>query len=328
VAADATIAGSAVSIAAPVGGDARIAAGDINISAPIGGDALFAAGRIVVTDKASIAGDALFGAGDITIDGTLAGKTKLSGEKITINGPVTGDITVYAQSLTFGKNAQVTGAVRYFGPQEATVVAGASVPTITYEMVKNPMADKGDKKADGAAIFGFLSFFFVVKLIAWMALAFLLYKLFPRTAERMVASVQTKFWSNAGIGFLALVCVPLIALVLLVTFVGYSIAVVTMLAYITLLFLATPLVVLTVGAWVYGKLAKKSVTALGWQAVVIGAVLVVLVKLIPFIGGLVVFVITCAAFGVYLRKLFWISKEQHLPPADTIVVEEVTVTTV
>jgi cytoskeletal protein CcmA (bactofilin family) len=326
---DATLAGQTVIVNAPVSGDARIAGAYITINAPVSGDALLAASTIVITDKASIGNDAYFGAGEITINGTLAGKTNLSGQKVVINGPVTGDLTVYAESLVFGKTAKVTGKVKYYGPQAATVVEGAQVPAIAFEMMADPTNHKNtDRGAEKGVMAGLISAFFIIKLLAWALLAFILYKLFPRTAEHLVAKVQTNFWATAGIGFVGLILIPLAAVVLFAFVVGYSTALVVLLSYALLVFLATPLVVLTVGAWVYGKLAKKSTTMLGWQAVVIGALVVIIAKFIPILGGLAVFIITCAAFGALLKKLWWISQQQQMPPAETIMVEEVTITTI
>jgi hypothetical protein len=103
----------------------------------------------------------------------------------------------------------------------------------------------------------------LIKLLALLATGFIFIWLFPRKIESVITAAKTRTWPNFGIGVLALVATPVVAILLMITVIGFYIGIILMLAYILMLVLAS----------------------------------VLLLSFVPFVGWLAVFMIFCITLG-------------------------------
>jgi hypothetical protein len=140
-----------------------------------------------------------------------------------------------------------------------------------------------------------LSFYInqIVKIIAMFLAGLCLFTVFPTWRNTSLGGgVQSL--KAAGLGFLALVSMPIAALILVVTIIGFPIGIVTVFGWVLLLLFSKIML-----GWVLGKRLMDWNGQTSWAIpLVVGiAIVVVLVKL-PMIGGLLNFCLTLLGSGI------------------------------
>ncbi len=294
---DAAIGGGEVSINAPIGGDVQAFGGAVTVNAAIGGDAIILGGDIKLTDKSSVAADLVIWGGNVSIEGPISGTVKIHGGNVYINSKIEKDIKVNAgDNLTFGSKAEVLGKVTYKGQREAMVNDGAKVGTIDFSRQTKP-------NSAGHAAARIVTLGFVLSLLAAIAAALLVFKLLPSTSREIILGMEQKPWVNLGIGVLGLIVTPIAAIILMVMFVGWYVALLGIFGYILFLMLAGLAASVYVGAWLIKMLTKKDGLVIDWQAIVIGIVVFGILKMIPVIGWIITMGLMLIAFGSMIRML-------------------------
>jgi hypothetical protein len=149
---DVFIAGQNVGLAAPILGAAHLAGRKISVTGAVGGD-LFAFGYAVDV-AAPVAGDATLagfdvtlgqgaggnlraGANDLTVAGAVGGYAILSAATLALNGEIAGDVVLAADSLSFGPEARVGGALTiYAADPDAVTVPESVAPAARVKVVQ------------------------------------------------------------------------------------------------------------------------------------------------------------------------------------------------
>ncbi len=296
---DVNIAGANVTLAGNVGDDLRAAGANLNISSKIGGDILAAGSNLTLTDKSTIGGDAVLAGANLTLNAPVKGSLKIAGENIVINSEVTGPVTVQSQTaVTFGPKAKIDGKVIVYGSKNPIIKEGAQVNTP--ELKPLPVNKNRD---NGKGLAGLLGGWYLTQFLALFVFAYLISWLFPSKLMRHMHTLKSKFMSSLGYGLVFAIIIPIAALLLLITVVGYQLAIVGFLGYALLMFIASPVAAVWLGSWIMMKLGKKTEMLINWQAILVGCLIMQLITLIPLIGWLVCAIITLAAFGSLLMDV-------------------------
>lgn len=291
---DIAVAGGTLTVNGAVGDDARIAGGTVTINSQIVGDLLIAGGEVRVSDKSAVTGDVLVAGGTVIIDAPVTGSIKIAGGSVTINNTVGGDVVIRSsKTVIFGSKAQVTSKVTVYGPQAPQIQDGAHVTT--------PEFVQRETRDNGKAFAGMFTLWFVIKIVAYFLAGYVLLYLMPRRVQTILSSIQTKLLSNFGVGIVTAIVVPVLAVVVLVTMVGYYIGLLVFVWYGLVMLLSCIFASLFIGAWVIQKLTKKPDMNLDWQGIVLGSVIYVLVGFIPVLGFLAQAFFALAAFGALVR---------------------------
>jgi hypothetical protein len=315
---DALMVGGSVDVRAVVGDDVRAAGGDVRIESRIGGE-LFAAGGSVTLAQGSQVdqGSQLFG-GTATIDGKVVGPLKVRAQKIVINGEVTGDADLVGEQIDLGPASRIGGNLVY-AARSFNRADGASIGGTTRQDTRN--ADRGRADGDrerrwdeGPRSAGASWFTGVLSYLGLLACAAVFLLLFPRFAEQTPEQVSRMPWSSLGIGFGAVLGVPVLAVLLFITLLGIPLGVallalfpgVLLLGYVVgLLFLTWRL-----------RLALHQPAGAGFGRtiglVAVTLLLVMLIGRLPFIGGLLHFLLVIAGVGACVLE--W-RHRRHATPA-------------
>ncbi|MEZ4180293.1 MAG: hypothetical protein R3B41_02100 [Candidatus Doudnabacteria bacterium] len=297
---DLVVMGGSVYVNGSIGDDLRILGGDILVSGSIGGDIVGAGGNIRVNDKATIAGDVLIAGGNVFLDAPIAGRLDARVEQLTLNAAVNGLTEIKAQKVSFGSNAIVSTEGSYYkAHQEAQISDGAQVQAIQYQVYQR--GEDGHRKRGMAAIF---TLGFVVKIVAMILAALLMIKLFPRTAQTLVNNMANKPWLGLLVGFLAMIVVPVGAVILCLIMFGFYIAIIAVLLWILYMVVSALLASVFVGSWITKFLNKTTQLTVDWQAVVIGVVVLAVMMLIPIVGAIVVALLWLTAVGTVIRFVY------------------------
>ncbi len=293
---DALLAGGTLIVSGKIGEDARVVGGNITLSGAIGGDLLVAGGNVTVADSSSIGADVVIAGGNVQLNAPVTGNVRVMGGNVVINGKVNGNVTVQAsQGLTFGKSAEVAGAVTYKGPKEAVIEDGAKVPAVQYT--------KMERKDGRTGVAGIVTAAFLIKLIAWCLAAWMLMRFGRTVFTGATSGIMQKPWEHLGIGLAAFIVVPIAAALALLTVVGYYVSMVTFVAWGLVILIANVLAALVVGYLILHLVAKPADAHPDWQVIVIGVAAWSLVKFIPIVGWAASAVVFLMAFGVLFRMV-------------------------
>jgi cytoskeletal protein CcmA (bactofilin family) len=289
-------AGGTVLLLGKVGGDARVAGGNVTIDNEIGGEAVIAGGRIRLLPKSTVKSDLFAAAGDIRVDGTLEGNARIIGRHVTINGVVNKDAYVKAQRLVIGKNALISGDLRYESPEEAQIEPGAMIKGMKIFTRKEPVPSHPK----------FLRFFlawWIVKLFAFEAAALALYFALKKKTEQFTVLALKRYGYETFIGFIVLIVVPVAILVLFMTLVGWILGVIGLFFYFAFLFLSSILGAV-VFSGVAGRYVIKKEPSITWPIILLGVFLYQIIGLIPVVGWIFKFVFFLLALGTLSHVMY------------------------
>ncbi len=327
-------AGNTIALTEDLTGDVYIAAGTVNIDAVIDGDLIVAGGTITfngeVTEDLRIVGGTLVLDGIVGQDVTVAGGTinftedsQVGGSVIAAGGTISYDGQVLGNLLTGAGQANLNGL---FGQQvrlgsgSFNVAPEASIGgdlVATYEEASSVSAEAqiiGETKvektqyteqAEGAKVWAdsLAEGFNVAKVMTTLAMSLasgiILLLLLPKLSRQLAKSIIDQPFATLGWGFLKLVVTPIVIVLLLMTLIGVPLAGMLFLLYLLSFFVANWIASLAVGQRLAKEFEAKFLDNPYWQLTV-GLVIIKLVGLIPFVGGLIKFALFLMGLGALL----------------------------
>jgi cytoskeletal protein CcmA (bactofilin family) len=336
VGADRFVAGGSVSVDQAVSGDLIAAGGTIDVDAPVGGDALvfggnvriggnvaqsvyasggqlvirgkvgrnarFAGGQVELAPKAQIAGNVSVGGGQVTLNGAVQGYVQAAGGNLTINGPVEGDVFASAGTLELGPGARINGRLRYASRDElkrhpAAVVTGG-VERASFSI------ERGEREEHERArsVYPRGGWIWTVGL---MVLAGVLIAALPAVSARVSTTLRARPGLSLLFGFIALVCIPVAAVVLLITVIGIPLALLALALYLPLLLIGYVAAGIGVGDWTLQRFKSDAAERLWWRigAAATAVLLLALLARLPWVGGIVALLALLIGLGALLLQL-------------------------
>jgi len=301
---DLVMAGGELSIGGAVGDDLYAAGGDVQFDAIVTGNARVAGGDVTVGPATVVAGSLTLTGGRVEFDGNTHQYLHASGGSVRLNGEVHGDAEVRSEELQIGPNARIGGRLVYRGPVEPEVPEGASIAggvEFHEESAHRFFEDAQPRVHD--AVLGVGTFLWFVGVFVAGALYLLL---LPGFASEAAAAIGRKPLPSLGLGLAILVCVPFVAIVLLITIIGIPVALLLMALYLLVLFLGWVTAALFVAQRGLEVLRPGKTATRGWQllALLLGLLALWLLKQIPLVGGLIGFVALLAGIGALAWRTF------------------------
>lgn len=310
-------AGGSVEIRAPIGHSAGIAAGSITVDASIGNNLSASGGEVRVARNAVIGNAARLFGGTITIDGRIRGSLHASAERVIINGQVDGDVRAAGETIVLGPGAKVGGSMTYASANEIQRGEGASIAGNVTR--REPRAGKhlGDEEDElpqltkAATVFGS-----VVSFLALLGFGAIFLSVAPIFSVEAPDRIQSSPGKSLGYGLLAVVGVPLVAVLFILTIVGIPVGAMLLMLYPLALLFGFMVATLFVSN-AASKLLKRQPPPTVALAVVhygIALLAVMLLARLPSIGGLLLFVLIVLGVGAFSIELWRRMKKPALPP--------------
>jgi hypothetical protein len=312
-------AGGTVTLANTVQGNVRIAGGTINVTKSINGNLVIAGGTVRVHPEAVIGGSVLIMGGDITIDGSIQGSVTVRGGTVTINGVLRGDTDIQSQTfvqnekslgnaaiasqtISFGPNGSIAKNLKYWsaaGKKDfSTVVKGTA--TFDTSLAINKAPEHG-----AAGFFAALVAAFTVYILLSAALILGLLLFATKTFFRDTAKILTKKPGMSFLhGILYFLLTPIITVILLITVIGFPIALTVAFMYIISIVFAKLLTAMVLARYAETYYKKK------WTDVVVffvalGIYIVLrLLVFIPILGWILTFIAVSMAYGAILQAKY------------------------
>ena len=272
---DATIVGGTVRIDGDVGGDLEATGGSVTIAGTVDGDVEGAAGSVELTESGTVGDDLRIGAGSVTIDGAVDGNAEVG-----------------ADTIRLGEDAAIAGDLRYGGDLEGNTDAVAG--EIQHD------SSLGVTGEFGPAIPFTPWLVSAYALAANLLLGAVLLGLFPRFSDRVADHVASAPARSGLVGLGVLVGVPILLVAVAITVIGIPLAFVGAFGFALLIWVGIVYGRFAVAAWLLSLIGAEN----RWLALVVGLVAGALLAEVPYVGGLVNFVVFLLGLGALVRGLY------------------------
>lgn len=282
--------GQTVNVNAPVGNRLIIGAADAVVKSEIKGDLIIAGGNVTIDNSAKIDGDVFAYGNNVNIKGLIEGNLSTGGSKVVFDSAVIkGNVAVQSSQISLSDNSQISGALKYKSTQEMSLPGAAVKGGISFEQTRPKTSA--------------LAYSIVGSMVMLIIAGLLMMWLTGSRLDNLVETSAKKFGSIWVTGLLVAIIAPLVMMLLIISYVGiYSFVI--LLAFYVLAWL----VGYVYGAVLLGKtlvrLISKSKTIKDeWAGVVFGPIVLILLGLIPVIGGLIKFILSVAGVGMFVEQL-------------------------
>lgn len=292
---DLTILGGVVQVHGEIGDDLRIVGGDVTLGKTVKGDVAVVGGSLTILSTATVEGDVLFMGGDLVIEGDVTGTVHGKSTNARMNAKIGGDISyISTNALTLGDKADVQGSIVYESARDIVRAQDAHVSGEIHKTEVVPVDSRGKIKA----------YILQACIVLFAALTLLL--VFRRKIQSIALDATSQFPLRGLIGLAVFLVLPFVSVLLLVSVLGSFIGIVLFLTYILLLVLALVMGSIILGYYVQSTLMHQSTVTIG--TVVFGVLLMSLLALIPYVGGLILFAVLVATLGSICTALYRASR--------------------
>lgn len=270
--------GQRVRVNGTVTGNVQAAGSKVEINGKVGGAVYGAGSEVVITEKATVQNGAMLMGSLVEVNGPVNNQTILAGSLIKVNAPINGNLTLRGTQADLGPDAQVNGNLKYNQELKASI---ANDKAITGSIIKVQDTNEGPSWTDRLrdVLIGLL-----MSLLTGLVLILLLPKSAQAVADKMTKHPFQSFF--AGLGFL--IFVPVVAILLLISYFGIQLAALLGLGYVAVLLIGELFVALCIGNFITRP--KKTNFATMATSLILGLLVLTILKLVPFLGGVVAFV--------------------------------------
>lgn len=299
---DVVITGGTVEVRGEVAEDVYAAGGEVRIDALISGDARAAGGTVSLERRAEVRRNATLAGGNVDVAGRVGGSLQVFAGRVNLDGEIGGDAEVAAESIRVGPDARIGGRLRYRSPEPPWVAEGA---VIAGGLERRERAWEGvsPESGVGRVVRGVLRTLWFTGAVL---LGVVLVALLPAFTRQAAATLRSEPLPSIGLGLAVLVVVPFLAVILFITIIGIPLGLAVLLGYGLLLMLGYLTAALSIGDLALERVRPANASDTGWRILFLVAALVVLalLRLIPWLGDLLVLLLFLAGIGAFtLRSL-------------------------
>ena len=264
-----------------------VAGGHVEIDEPTDGNLYVAGGQVSIT--APVSGNLRVAGGNVSIKSGIGGRAAIAGGHVTIDAPVGGNATVSGGSLELGPHARISGKLTFNGGHleqdpDAQVAGGVTRTHRHRHWESGAYAGHWIARA--------------IWTLGLMLLAALIAGALPGPARRMQEELRTRPWLAALFGVLALICIPIAAVIVMVTIIGIPLGLLALVGYVALLlvgYVATSVLLSGLILERYGaQAAARTATRVG--AAVLAMLILSTLAHVPLVGGFIA--LTALVLGV------------------------------
>jgi hypothetical protein len=288
-------AGGRQEIGGRVHGSLRATGGHVEVKGTVDRNLTIGAGALVVDSTAVIGHNAYLIGGSIGVDGTVRGGVLATGGDVTLNGAVGGDVEISSDAFSLGPRAQIAGNLRYRVPKDKVHIDRAA--RVTGTITALPISRGWGLWHWLWTLGGFLAGAVVVFLL-------------PRFTAEATEFLRRRPIRAAVVAIVAGILIPIAIVIGAITAIGLPLALFTAAVFAVFGGMSE----IPVAVWL-GEQILHNRTPLGRQSAIVnfflGALVLILVSIIPVLGDIVTFVAGCLGFGAILLTA-WAARKRQL----------------
>ena len=302
--ADSAIAGNVIDLLGNIDGIGFIAGNDVNINGTlehgfiagktinvngiIEKSAYIAGQKIVLGKDSKIKRDAILAAEKITINGNIDRDIYAGASSITIKSgsTINGNITISAKKLVIEDNTTIKGTLKYNKDAKTSVSDTSSIgKKVTYL--------ENETSKDNKALITDTIISIINMIVVFVVLATIL----PKTCDSLSKKHDNfkTYLKSFGTGILVLLCVPIIALFLLISSFGTSLGIILAILYGIAIYLSFIAFSYLLGDLIINKLFKSKIHP--YFVGMIGILLYKLLMFVPILNSILGIIALCVGLG-------------------------------
>ncbi len=288
---DVIAAARTISIRGQVEGSIRAAGASIFIDGRVGGDVFGAGNEITVSANGQIGRDVVIAANVVKLGSQVGRNVQAGAQEVTIDGRVGGNVTAQVQSLKLAEHAAIDGSLTYTSPTEAQVASGAVVRGTTARSTP-PRSPIPATQGPAAIAIDWLR-----GLVGLLVLGLFIVFFFPAFARRSGEALVRSPFLTLAIGALVLIGLPILAFVIFFLGAivgGWWLGLVALAFYFAAIAVSVPVAALGFGAAIMRITGRPAHVVL---ALIVGLIVLLLIGLVPILGGVVIFLACLLGLG-------------------------------
>jgi len=268
--------GGHVEIAGIVADDVRVAGGQVDLSGTVGDEVVAAGGEVTIHRESTVHGRAMLAGRRVVVAGSVGRDLQAGGEFVEIDGEVGGSAGVAAGEVVIGPRARIAGDLTVRSRTPPRIAEGARIGG---QLRRIPVSDGGLGGRVGSALRA-VAFQLGILLLAGAWLAFL-----PRFSLTVARVERTEPAVSVSFGVAVLFGLPVLAVVLALTFVGLPLALAAVSAWGLAALLGYASTALCLGDWLRERVGRGG-DRFGPRLAGVAAALAVLrlLEAIPWLG--------------------------------------------
>ena len=328
---DVYLTGDNVTIDYIVDGNLFVCADTVTINSQIGGDAFIMAKKIIVdeqgyvfnnlfamSDSIEVKGvvfDVFALAKDFTISGGYIYRdAKLACQTLNVNGAIGRNAFVSCSNINFNTDGNnkgtIYGDLNYSASSELNFEDSLVNGNVNYKS-----SNSSDKKSVREVVANYilnLGAFLAFVLIIWLVCLWLAPKFLGDTNK----FVGKKTLNVLGTGLLTLIAVPIACIILILLQLTAGISLLTIAIYVLALIVAKSIFTIVANNYICSKMNINKKTGIFGMLIVSG-IIVWVVSELPYIGGIVSFVISVLGLGVLVSSILPKKAEKDVKVKET-----------
>lgn len=298
---DVFCAGQSITINGEVRGNVRVIGNTLTINGKVARNVMVAGSNIVLGSKAEVGWDMMMAGATASIQGTVKRDLEGVGSNLTLDGHVRRNVYFMSgdaqqgnkegdakaeSTIHINKQAVIDGNFGYKARQEAQIEDGATIKGSTNHYMF--MAREGrDRSAAAGGVW-----WMVIKIFSALLVGLILVSWLKKPVTEVTNKMFTQPLITIGTGLLLLIVTPVIAVILMITLIGFPLGLIILGVWLMMLYFANVLVAIAVGQKINQYWNKKLESGRHTlvHSMIIGVIVLYLIFSIPIIGGLACFI--------------------------------------
>lgn len=291
--------GGQVDFRGTVAGDLRVIGGNIKVSGSVGGDLLVIGGEVIVEEGAIINQEIFAVGGKIRVNNDFANEIKVIAAEVDLNANLSGSTEITTQNLEIGSDANITGQFSYYTPQRINEESSKRISgVIRFNEIETIQDTSFVKKI----IVSFISFWFLLRFITTLIIAFVLVYMFKVFSQEVANLAERSFWKSLLAGIIVLFVAPIAIIISFVSLVALPIGFLFAIALAFILIISPAMSGIFVGNWLRNYVNKTN-KDVDFHSAAMGVVLLTLLQFVPAIGGLLLVILAIVSLGAISRYI-------------------------
>jgi hypothetical protein len=278
----------------------RVAGGHIAITGNIGRNLTAAGGNVELASGARVRGGLVAAGGNVALSAPLGGNARIAAGTLIVSNRIGGDVEAAVGTLRITSRAEIQGDLNYWSNREASISEGARIRGKTFRRAPP------QRPQLWAPLFAVWAFLVAVSFVSTLILGVLSLRFLPGFHRSTVNTLKEGPWMCLGIGFVAVIVIPVVCALLFATVLAVPVALILTAAFFILLYWARIFAISRIGEAIVGRFRAAPGR---FSSFLIGLIVYYLLAIIPVVGWLVVVLVVLFGLGAELtaRKQFYIA---------------------
>lgn len=307
---DQYLVGTSINVNYDVEGNVYILADTVTIDSKIIGNAFIATNNLNITENGYISHSLYAAANEITLDGiindmyTVSNNLNFSGfanrdihsasNSINLFGSIGRDAFISFQNINFSEKSTIFRNLDYSTEEEINIPNGLVEGNVNFVKAEN---------INISFTFKINYVFLAVSFVATILVLWLVFKWFaPKFLENTSKLVSNNPFKTLGLGLLGLICIPIIAILLLVAQVTAILGFILIAIYIIFAVISSSVFVIAVNNWIAQKLKfDKAFKTFG--LLIVTSIIAWALTFVPVAGGIFALIYVLTGFGIIIRNI-------------------------